>query len=288
MSSPISAFTAVPNPQMLAFMATQSFLMMQMAGAGWQYGKRKISAMKNEEFNALTVNALLQQEVADVRQAIPTIIKSIQDMTPMVGHIVAQYGEFIKEIINATPQLVKNIYQPTEKPSIETFNPLSVINPLLPAFATDASTQTTSPAINDLNRVIRNINSTTNLDILRNINLAQYGFNQSDFVKASRALIKRMEKLNPQSGFHVKKLLPSSTNILTKTRVSKQTLRLERTQLINAVRSEERVLRLTKSKHKGTPRDTVKRNAYQKQILVLKNIKQELSNFLARWKGVKY
>ncbi len=60
MSSPISGFTAIPNPQMLAFMPIQSYLMMYFAGSGWQYGKRKISAMSNEEFNKLTPEQLLQ------------------------------------------------------------------------------------------------------------------------------------------------------------------------------------------------------------------------------------
>ncbi len=104
MSLPISGFTAVPNPQMLAFMATQSFLMMQMAGAGWQYGKRKISAMSNIEFNKLSTNQLLSNETADVRKAIPTIEASMNDMTALMAPIVAQYADFIKEAIKGAGQ----------------------------------------------------------------------------------------------------------------------------------------------------------------------------------------
>ncbi len=109
MSLPISGFTAVPNPQMLAFMATQSFLMMQMAGAGWQFGKRKISAMTNIEFNKLSTNQLLSNETADVRKAIPTIEASMKDMTQLMAPIVAQYGDFIKEAIKGAGQGITNL-----------------------------------------------------------------------------------------------------------------------------------------------------------------------------------
>ncbi len=298
MSSPISGFTAVPNPQMLAFMATQSFLMMQMAGAGWQYGKRKISAMKNEEFNILTLQNLLKSETADVRAAIPTIIQSINDMTPLVGEIVAQYGDFIREIIKATPKLVSNIYQPSQKPSVETFNPLSILNPLLPAFAEDyqqpyqsdilksLGTSTSSDEIRsrNLRLVIRNINKSKNLNVLRNINLAQYGFTPSQFAQASRALIARMALLN----LHVKKVyksLPPSKNIHKKTRVSKQTLRIQRTKLVKTIQSIKSTLSAPNLKN---PQSTGNVRHAAKVKRQLKAAQQELSNFLDRWKGIKY
>ncbi len=78
---------------------------------------------------------------------------------------------------------------------------------------------------------------------------------------------------------------PPPTGILAPTKVSKQTLRIERTRLLNAVKSEARVLRLTRNKHKGSPRDAVKRGAYIKQQGVFRKIQQELVNFLDRWKG---
>ncbi len=110
MSSPISAFTAVPNPQMLAFMGAQSFIMMFQAGEGWQYGKRRISAMSNEDFNKLTPERLLQNQSVTLKSSIRTIEQSMNAMTPMVGTIVAQYGDFIKEIIKVAPLVVQNIF----------------------------------------------------------------------------------------------------------------------------------------------------------------------------------
>ncbi len=111
MSSPLSAFTAAPNPQMLAFMGAQSYLMMYMAGAGWQYGKRKISAKSNEEFNALTTVSLYKSMTTELKESIPSIEKSMNDMTPIVGTIVEQYGAFVKEIIAAMPRAVEATVQ---------------------------------------------------------------------------------------------------------------------------------------------------------------------------------
>ncbi len=106
--SPLSAFTAVPNPQMLAFMGAQSFIMMYQAGEGWQYGKRRISAMSNEEFNKLTPQMVMEKQAVVLRSSLATIERSMNDMTPMIGTIVKQYGDFIREIIAAIPEALQN------------------------------------------------------------------------------------------------------------------------------------------------------------------------------------
>ncbi len=110
MSSPISGFTAIPNPQMLAFMPIQSYLMMYFAGAGWQIGKRKISAIPNEEFNKMSANDLLKGFTADLREAIPTLESSMNDVTPLVKIMIQQYGDFVREAIKALPEAIGNIF----------------------------------------------------------------------------------------------------------------------------------------------------------------------------------
>ncbi len=110
MSSPISGFTAIPNPQMLAFMPIQSYLMMYFAGSGWQYGKRRISAMSNEQFNKLTPEELLRQHSIELKNMLPTLEKSLNDVTPLVRILIEQYGDFIKAAIAAVPQAVQNIF----------------------------------------------------------------------------------------------------------------------------------------------------------------------------------
>ncbi len=111
MSSPISGFTAIPNPQMLAFMPIQSYLMMYFAGSGWQYGKRKISAMSNEQFNKLTPEELLKQHSIELKNMLPTLDKTLNDVSPLIRTLIEQYGDFVREAIKAVPQAVSNIFQ---------------------------------------------------------------------------------------------------------------------------------------------------------------------------------
>ncbi len=113
MSSPISGFTAIPNPQMLAFMPIQSYLMMYFAGSGWQYGKRRISAMSNEQFNKLTPEELLQQHSIELKNMLPTLDKTLNDVTPLIRTLVEQYGDFVREAIKAIPDAIGNIFQGT-------------------------------------------------------------------------------------------------------------------------------------------------------------------------------
>ncbi len=109
MSSPLSAFTAIPNPQMPAFLGAQSFIMMYQAGEGWQYGKRRISALSNEEFNKLDIKSLMERQAMELKGAIPIIERSMNNMTRMVPMIIEQYGDFIREAIKAMPQFFQNI-----------------------------------------------------------------------------------------------------------------------------------------------------------------------------------
>ncbi len=94
---------------MLAFMGAQAFVMMYQAGEGWQYGKRKQSAMTNEEFNKQTPQSIMEKQAVVLQSALGTIEKSMNSMTPMVGTIVSQYGDFVKEIIRVLPQIAQNI-----------------------------------------------------------------------------------------------------------------------------------------------------------------------------------
>jgi len=90
-------------------MGAQSFIMMFQAGEGWQYGKRRISAMSNEDFNKLTPLKLLQNQAANLRSSLSTIEKSMNDMTPMIETIIRQYGDFLKEVIRVTPSVTLGV-----------------------------------------------------------------------------------------------------------------------------------------------------------------------------------
>ncbi len=111
MSSPISGFTAIPNPQMLAFMPIQSYLMMYFAGAGWQIGKRKMSAIPNDEFNKMSAKQLLEGFTADLRSTIPTLERSLNDITPLIETLIKQYGEFVTLAASVIPKVAEQTAQ---------------------------------------------------------------------------------------------------------------------------------------------------------------------------------
>ncbi len=61
-------------------MAAQSFAMGQAFGTSFQYGKRKISSMSNEEFNNLTPQMAHANIQSDVRQMIPSMNQTFKVM----------------------------------------------------------------------------------------------------------------------------------------------------------------------------------------------------------------
>lgn len=77
---PIGFFAPLPLAIMIPFMAAQSFAMGHAFGTSFQYGKRKISSMTNEEFNALSATDLHGQLQADIRAMIPNMNQSFQVM----------------------------------------------------------------------------------------------------------------------------------------------------------------------------------------------------------------
>ncbi len=77
---PIGFFAPLPLAIMIPFMAAQSFAMGQAFGTSFQYGKRKISSMSNEEFNATSPLILHNDIQSDVRAMIPSMNQSFDRM----------------------------------------------------------------------------------------------------------------------------------------------------------------------------------------------------------------
>ncbi len=90
-------------------MPIQSYLMMYFAGAGWQIGKRKISAIPNEEFNKMSANDLLQGFTADLRGSIPTLESSLKDISPLISVLIEQYGDFARTLLTEVPVVSKDV-----------------------------------------------------------------------------------------------------------------------------------------------------------------------------------
>ncbi len=93
---PNGFFAPLPLPMMIPFMGIQSAVMAEQFGTMFQYGKRRISAMSNEEFNALTPEILQQRMTKQIEDMIPEMEKQIKAMRPMVELIIREFAEYIK------------------------------------------------------------------------------------------------------------------------------------------------------------------------------------------------
>ncbi len=103
MSLPVGFFMPLPLPMMIPFMGIQSAVMAQQFGEGFQYGKRRISAMSNEEFNKLTPLSLLQRKTSEIQSMIPEMEKQIKMMSPLVRIIIEEFGRMVQLGLAALP-----------------------------------------------------------------------------------------------------------------------------------------------------------------------------------------
>ncbi len=98
MSLPISGFMPIPLAIMPPFMAYQSLVMGDAFGRAFQFGKRKISAMSNEEFNKLDVVTMFESISNEYIRMIPTVEKSMQASLELQVTIV-------KELLKTLPAI---------------------------------------------------------------------------------------------------------------------------------------------------------------------------------------
>ncbi len=100
----LSGFLPIPLAMMIPFMGAQSLVLGKAFGEGFQYGKRKISAMTNEEFNKLTPSDIAANSRKELQQMIPEMKASITDMRDFQSFIV-------HELIETAKQLPDDIFQ---------------------------------------------------------------------------------------------------------------------------------------------------------------------------------
>ncbi len=76
---PIGGFMPIPLALMVPFMFMQSVMMGYGFGTGFQYSKRKISAMSNDEFNATSIQKESDKMFKAYHEIIPSLQQSILD-----------------------------------------------------------------------------------------------------------------------------------------------------------------------------------------------------------------
>ncbi len=98
---PIGFFMPLPLAMMIPFMGIQSAVMAKQFGENFQYGKRRISAMSNEEFNKLTPNDLQIRANAELKAMIPTMEKSVQEMRVFQTFLIREFLRTLNDAIKA-------------------------------------------------------------------------------------------------------------------------------------------------------------------------------------------
>ncbi len=98
MPIPISGFMPLPLAMMIPFMGAQSAVMAKQFGENFQYGKRRISAMTNEEFNKLTPAKLAERTAQELKAMIPSMESSITDMRLFQSFLVREFIATVKQL----------------------------------------------------------------------------------------------------------------------------------------------------------------------------------------------
>ncbi len=97
----------LPLAIMIPFMGIQSGVMAQQFGMNFQYGKRKISAMSNEEFNKLTPEQMQADFSNQIKGMIPTFEQSLQDMRPFQRMIFVEMLAVMKTALDLGVDVAK-------------------------------------------------------------------------------------------------------------------------------------------------------------------------------------
>ncbi len=98
---PISGFMPVPLAMMIPFMFMQSVMMGYGFGTGFQYSKRKISAMNNEEFNATSIPKEVSKMFEAYKLMLPDIQQSIRDSKDLQVTVVEEMVKIPAHLLNA-------------------------------------------------------------------------------------------------------------------------------------------------------------------------------------------
>lgn len=94
----IGFFAPLPLALMMPFMAGQSMLMGDAFGKSYQYGKRKISSMSNEEFNKLTAEDLGKSVVSDYTAIIPSLKQAVAQSQDFQSLIIQEMTKIARSI----------------------------------------------------------------------------------------------------------------------------------------------------------------------------------------------
>ncbi len=108
----LGLFAPLPLAVMIPFMAGQSFAMGEAFGKGFQYGKRRVSSMTNEEFNASSGPQMFAETTADITAMIPTMKNAMEKFHTLQTDIILKMIDYIAKLpAEAIPAIAQGVSQ---------------------------------------------------------------------------------------------------------------------------------------------------------------------------------
>ncbi len=102
-------FAPLPLAVMIPFMAMQSGAMALAFGTYFQYGKRRISAMSNEEFNAIQPGDIYKGITDTINAMIPSFREQNASMQGLQQEILKQLMEYAKQAAQTLPGQIGDV-----------------------------------------------------------------------------------------------------------------------------------------------------------------------------------
>ncbi len=90
-------------------MGIQSAVMAKQFGENFQYGKRRISAMDNDEFNKLTPKILMSNANRELTEMMPEMKESIIQMQEFQIFLVKEFLNMIQNFVSSMPQYLLDL-----------------------------------------------------------------------------------------------------------------------------------------------------------------------------------
>ncbi len=127
----IGFFAPLPIALMIPFMVAQSLAMMEAAGKGWQFGKRRISAMSNEEFNKLTPHRIMEDSLAEYKLMIPSMTKAFDESKELQTKIIEVMVGYAVQLLSDIQKGVEAALSPSGKTQIKNPFVASFLRPII-------------------------------------------------------------------------------------------------------------------------------------------------------------
>ncbi len=160
---PIGFFMPLPLPIMIPFMMWQSAAIAAGFGTYFQFAKRRVSAMSNEEFNKADPHELVNSMYEDIVKSIPSSFAKVDSLTPVIlSSMNVMLDQAIKWLSNViTGNIFDTPSQPTDTPTddVPSLPDIQLLTLTIQFIATmnDLSLQATLNRIADYDQVTQDL-----------------------------------------------------------------------------------------------------------------------------------